>query len=61
MDHAHRLYRLYTVKHGQIVRHRDFEARDDREALRRASALRREGARELWDLSSAPARHVSTI
>ncbi|NNM77455.1 hypothetical protein HJG53_11110 [Sphingomonas sp. ID1715] len=61
MADAHRLYRLYTVKHGEIVRHRDFEARDDREALRRASALRRDGARELWDLSSAPARHVSTI
>jgi hypothetical protein len=61
LDHAHRLYRLYTVKHGKIIRHRDFEARDDREALRRAAALRREGARELWDLSSAPARHVSTI
>ena len=33
----------------------------ERDALRRATALRREGARELWDLSSAPARHVSTI
>lgn len=61
MDQARRLYRLYTVKHGQIVRHRDFEAMDDREALRQAAMLRREGARELWDLSSAPARHVSTI
>lgn len=55
-----RRYRLYTIKHGQITRATEFEARNDREAVARLSSWRKGGERELWDLGAIPMRLVAT-
>lgn len=53
-----RLYRLYTVKHGQIIRQTEFAAADDQAALAWLRGLRPGAERELWDVSCSPVRLV---
>lgn len=53
-----KLYRIYVLEDGEIVRHKDFRAAHDMAAIRYLQSLRRDCDRELWDMSSAPARQV---
>jgi hypothetical protein len=41
-------YRLYSIKSGHFAACRDFHARDDAEALLRASVFAGDEAMELW-------------
>lgn len=58
MQTRSKLYRIYALEDGTVVRHKDLHVTDDASAIRYVRTLRRECDRELWDMSSAPARQV---